>query len=96
MSRAKGAGSGHYRAGMHLYAAFLGGPMAEGRMGEGHEVVMVVAPDLEEAKAKAKQKWSGKGRGHVDALQRIDMVDGFEIALAAAGTGDRTVLDSFN
>ena len=23
---------------------FLGGPMAEGQMGEGHEVVMVVAP----------------------------------------------------
>ena len=28
---------------MLLYVAFLGGPLAEGRMGEGHEVVMVVA-----------------------------------------------------
>jgi hypothetical protein len=81
---------------MHLYAAFLGGPMAEGRMGEGHEVVMVVAGDLTEAKARAKAKWSGKGRGHVDALQRIDWVDGFEISLALVGRGDRVELDSYN
>jgi hypothetical protein len=81
---------------MHLYAAFLGGPMAEGRMGEGHEVVMVVATDLKEAKVKAKAKWSGKGRGHVDALQRIDMVDGFEVNLAQVGHGDHTKLDSYN
>jgi hypothetical protein len=81
---------------MHLFAAFLGGPMAEGQMGEGHEVVMVVAPDLNEAKTKAKAKWSGPGHGHVDALQRIDMVDGFEINLALVGQGDRSELDSYN
>jgi Domain of Unknown Function (DUF1543) len=87
---------GRYRAGMHLYAAFLGGPMAEGRMGEGHEVVMVVAADLDDAKSRAKAKWSGKGRGHVDAVQRIDAVDGFEVRLEQVGEGDRTELDSFN
>ncbi len=81
---------------MHLYVAFLGGPLAEGRVGEGHEVVMVVADDLKEAKAQAKAKWSGVGRGHVDALQRIEMIDGFEITLAEAGTGDRVVLDDYN
>jgi hypothetical protein len=81
---------------VHLYAAFLGGPLAEGRMGEGHEVVLVVAADLPEAKAKARTKWSGAGRGHVDALQRIDMVDGFEVSLAEAGTGDRLTLDDYN
>ena len=54
---------------MHLYAAFLGGPLAGDRMGgEGHEVVLVVAEGLSDAKAKAK--WSGIGHGHVDALQR--------------------------
>src|SRR5664280_795262 len=31
---------------MHLYAAFLGGPLAGDRMGEGHEVVLVVAEGL--------------------------------------------------
>jgi hypothetical protein len=81
---------------MHLYAAFLGGPMSEGRMGEGHEVVLVVAEDVKEAKTRAKAKWSGLGRGHVDALQRIEMVDGFEINLARRGEGDRTELDSYN
>jgi hypothetical protein len=65
-------------------------------MGEGHEVVLVVAADLTEAKARAKAKWSGTGRGHVDALQRIDMVDGFEVSLAEAGSGDRLTLDDYN
>jgi Domain of Unknown Function (DUF1543) len=81
---------------MLLFAAFLGGPMAEGRMGESHEVVFVVAEDLKDAKAKAKAKWHGTGRGHVDALQQIDMVDGFEISLVAGGQGDRIPLDSYN
>ena len=81
---------------MHLYAAFLGGPLAGDRMGEGHEVVLVVAEDLGDAKAKAKAKWSGSGRSHVDALQRIDMVDGFEVALARTGEGDRIEVDSYN
>ena len=65
-------------------------------MGEGHEVVLVVAEGLSDAKAKAKAKWSGSGRGHVDALQRIDMVDGFEVALARTGEGDRIEVDSYN
>ena len=81
---------------MHLYAAFLGGPLAGDRMGEGHEVVLVVAEDLGDAKAKAKAKWSGSGRSHVDALQRIDMVDGFEVALARTGEGDRIEVDNYN
>lgn len=70
--------------------------MPDGQMGEGHEIVMVVAPDLVEAKTLARAKWSGPGRGHVDALQRIDMVDGFEVSLTPAGEGDRTELESFN
>ncbi len=81
---------------MHLYAAFLGGPMSEGRMGEGHEVVMVVARDLDEAKARAKTKWNGTGRAHVDALERIEVVDGFQIQLEQVGEGDRTEIESFN
>jgi hypothetical protein len=81
---------------MDLFVAFLGGPMPDGQMWEGHEIVMVVAPDLVEAKALARAKWSGTGRGHVDALQRIDMVDGFEVSLTPAGEGDRTELESFN
>jgi hypothetical protein len=57
---------------------------------------VVVADNAKEAKAHAKAKWSGAGRGHVDAVQQIDMVDGFEISLAKVGTGDRTALDDDN
>jgi hypothetical protein len=81
---------------MHLYVAFLGGPLDGGRMGEGHEVVMVVAEDLAEAKSAARAKWSGEGRGHVDAVQQIDMVDGFAVSLDKVGTGDKVLLDDFN
>ncbi len=81
---------------MHLYVAFLGGPLDGQRMGEGHEVVLVVADDPKQAKTLAKAKWSGAGRGHVDAVQQIDMVDGFEVGLVKAGSGDRTRLDDYN
>jgi hypothetical protein len=81
---------------MHLYVAFLGGPMGQGRMGEGHEVVLIVAEDRADAEAKAKAKWAGRGRSHVDALQRIDMVDGFQIDLVPAGSGDRSELFGYN
>jgi hypothetical protein len=81
---------------MHLYAAYLGGPVVGGRMGEDHEVVMIVADDRDQAYSKAKAKWSGSGRSHVDALQRIEMVDGFRIELVPAGAGDRTELHGYN
>jgi hypothetical protein len=56
----------------------------------------VVAEDLKQAKSRARAKWTGVGRGHVDAVQQIDMVDGFEITLAKAGTGDRLTLEDYN
>ena len=71
---------------VHLYAAFLGGPVADGRMGEDHEVVFVIADDPIEAKSKAKDKWSGVGRGHVDAVQRVEVVDGFAISCQRGAT----------
>jgi hypothetical protein len=83
---------------MQLYAAFLGGPAPEGRMGEDHEVVFVVAADGRSAKEAAKAKWRGDGRGHVDAVERIDVIDGFTVHLTATGgeAVDQTALDSYN
>ncbi len=78
-----------------LYAAYLGGPMHGDRMGEDHEVVLVVAPDGREARRRAKSKWSGPGRPHVDAIQRVRMVDGFAVRLEPAGEGDRLELDGY-
>ena len=50
-------------------------------MGEDHEVVFVVAEDMESARRAAKAKWGGDGRPHVDALTRLDMIDGYAVGL---------------
>jgi Domain of Unknown Function (DUF1543) len=81
---------------VHLYAAFLGGELTGSRMGEDHEVVFVVAEDVIAARRSAKEKWGGDGRAHVDALTRLDMIDGFTIALEGGGTGDRTETEGYN
>jgi hypothetical protein len=57
-------------------------------MGEDHEVVFVVAEDMITARRAAKAKWGGDGRAHVDALTRLDMIDGYAIALEERGHGD--------
>ncbi len=81
---------------MHLYAAFLGGDLASGRMGEDHEVVFVVAGDELSARRAAKAKWGGAGRPHVDALTRIDLIDGFAVGLEQRGGGDALETVGYN
>ena len=81
---------------MHLYAAFLGGELTDGRMGEDHEVVFVVADDMVSARRAAKAKWGGDGRAHVDALTQLDMIDGFSIGLERSGSGDRTHTEGYD
>jgi Domain of Unknown Function (DUF1543) len=81
---------------VHLFAAYLGGDLGGGRMGEDHEVVFVVAEDTRNARRAAKAKWGGIGRAHVDALTRIDAIDGFAVALTHAGGGDATETEGYN
>jgi hypothetical protein len=81
---------------VHLYAAFLGGELATGRMGEDHEVVFVVAEDMQTARRAAKAKWGGDGRAHVDALTRLDRIDGHAISLEMAEAGDLTETEGYN
>jgi hypothetical protein len=77
-----------------LYAVYLGGDPPDGRMGEDHEVVFVVAgDDMKEVRRLARAKWRGVSKPHVDAVQRLDRVDGHEIRLSAAEPGDASVLD---
>jgi hypothetical protein len=64
-------------------------------MGEDHEVVFVVADDMISARRAAKAKWGGDGRAHVDALTRLDMIDGFTIGLESGGAGDRTETEGY-
>ena len=83
---------------MHLFSVFLGGPIASGRMGEDHEVVFVVVAGPEEAKGLARSKWRGMGRAHIDAVQRIDQIDGYQVSLTPVhgDDGDRTELQNCN
>jgi hypothetical protein len=81
---------------VHLFAAFLGGELEPGRMGEDHEVGFVVAENMVAARRAAKAKWGGGGRPHVDALTRLDMIDGYAVGLAPGGTGDTTETEGYN
>lgn len=76
-----------------LFVVYLGGDLVEGRMGEDHEVVIVVGADDKEAKRKAKAKWRGHGRAHIDAVQQVDRVDGYDVALRPGAPGDAITTD---
>jgi hypothetical protein len=76
-----------------LYAVYLGGDQAPGRMGEDHEVVFVVGEDIKEVRRKARAKWKGVSKPHIDAVQRLDQIDGHAITLVESGEGDSVELD---
>jgi hypothetical protein len=67
--------------GPKLFAVYLGGDPAPGRLTEDHEVVHVVATDIKDARAAAKAKWSGVARPHIDAVRLLRVVDGHLIGL---------------
>jgi uncharacterized protein DUF1543 len=81
---------------VHLFVAYLGGELAAGRMGEDHEVVFVVAEDMKSARKAARAKWGGDGRSHVDALTRLDMIDGYAVGLEQSGSGDTMETEGYN
>jgi hypothetical protein len=65
-----------------LYAVYLGGDPAPGRLTEDHEVVLVVASDVPEARRRARAKWGAGTKAHVDGIRLIDVVDGFAVTLS--------------
>ena len=67
--------------GPQLYAVYLGGDPAPGRLSEDHETVIVVARDVAHARQRARLKWGGTTRPHVDGVKLVDVVDGFAITL---------------
>lgn len=77
-----------------LFVVYLGGKVAEGRMGEDHEVVIVVASDLVGARKAAKAKWRGIGDPHVDAVQMVDAIDGHQILVTPCTGGNHAPIDS--
>jgi len=77
-----------------LYVVYLGGDVGPGRMGEDHEVVLVAAADVKDARRRAKAKWTGAGRAHVDAIAEVHRVDGHDVSLVATATeGDDIEVD---
>jgi hypothetical protein len=69
-----------------LYAVYLGGDPAPGRLGEDHEVVFVVTTDTVTARRAARAKWTGTDpKPHVDMVLELDAVDGYEVALTHTG-----------
>jgi Domain of Unknown Function (DUF1543) len=79
-----------------LYAVLLGGSGGPGRLSEDHETVFVVAEDDQAAKNVARTKWSGHGRGHIDALEVIDVVDGYTVILEPTEDTGQQYFHSFN
>ena len=66
-----------------LYAVYLGGDPAPGRIGEDHEVVFVVADDVTSARRLARGKWRGDDpKPHVDMVQELDVIDGYAVTLS--------------
>jgi len=76
-----------------LYAVYLGGDPAPGRLSEDHEAVLVVAGDRAEARRRARAKWGGTTRPHVDAVMAVDVVDGFAVRLEPTDRGDSVDVD---
>ena len=71
------------QADRQLYAVYLGGDPAPGRIGEDHEVVFVVADDVKAARRLAREKWRGDDpKPHVDMVQELDVVDGYAVSLS--------------
>jgi hypothetical protein len=58
--------------------------------------VFVVAEDTASARRAAKAKWGGDGRPHIDALTRLDVIDGFAVGLEPATTGDSIETEGYN
>jgi len=78
-----------------LYAVYLGGDPAPGRIGEDHEVVFVVAGDVPSARKQARDKWRGDDpKPHVDMVQELDVVDGYEISLNATDRAPSGIRDT--
>jgi hypothetical protein len=78
-----------------LYAVYLGGDPAPGRLGEDHEVVFVVSTDPRSARRSARAKWSGADpKPHVDMVQELDAVDGYEVALRHTGKTGAKLVDA--
>jgi len=64
----------------NLYAILLGGKADRKLLMEDHQIVFVVAKSEVDAAIAAKKKWNVE-KSHIDGIQKLDIIDGFEISL---------------
>jgi hypothetical protein len=77
-----------------LYVVYLGGELAAGRIGEDHEVVLVVATDIQDARKQAKMKWKGSASAHIDAVKLVSVIDGYRVSLEPTKDIDASIVDA--
>ena len=64
-----------------LYEVYLGGEPPKDSIVEPHELVWVVAFTEKQAKQKAKLKWLGHSKVHIDGIKQLSIIDGYNINL---------------
>jgi len=67
-----------------LFLGYLGWVSSE-RLIEDHEIIMVVADNLEQAKEKLKHKTQLKNWVHIDFVVEVKNIDGYDIILKKEG-----------
>ncbi len=63
-----------------LFAVLLGGKIRKNNLMEDHKLVFVVAENEVDAAISARKKWDIK-KSHIDGIQKLDNVDGYNIKL---------------
>ena len=71
----------------NLYAVLLGGKIRENHLMEDHHLVFVVAKSEDEARKLSKKKWNADDI-HVDGIQKLNVVDGYQINLVKTDKQD--------
>jgi Domain of Unknown Function (DUF1543) len=67
---------------MKLFAVYLGGSIANCNI-EAHDLVFVVADNIEQARPKLKQIWYGEKEGsHIDGYLELNYIDNYEVQIS--------------
>jgi Domain of Unknown Function (DUF1543) len=67
---------------MNLFAVYLGGNITKCNI-EAHDLVFIVADNIEHAKPKLKQMWYGEKDGvHIDGYLKLEYIDNYEIQIS--------------
>jgi Domain of Unknown Function (DUF1543) len=67
---------------MSLFAVYLGGSVRNCNI-EAHDLVFVVADNIEQAQPRLKQMWYGKRVGsHIDGYLKLEYIDDYEVQIS--------------